>query len=162
MTEVTTLDPELAAFVQGAVGIVVASRDATLLPSVGRAVGCRIDPDRRALTILLAASQNAALLDDIRRHRTIAVVFSEPSSHRTVQLKGRDATECAPVDEDLRAVAAYVEAFDAELARVGFGEGYARALLAHQPGDLVAVRFSAGQGFLQTPGPRAGEPLGTQ
>lgn len=160
MTDVTALDAELTAFVQGAVGIVVASRDAALCPSVGRAAGCRVDPDRRALTILLAASQNAALLDDIRRHRTIAVVFSEPSSHRTVQLKGRDAVECAVVDEDLRAAAAYAQAFDAELARVGFRGGYARALVAYEPGDLVAVRFSAEQGFLQTPGPRAGEPLG--
>lgn len=141
-------------------GIVVASRDAMLRPSVGRAVGCRVDPDRRRIKILLAASQNVALLADVRAQRVVAVVFSEPSSHRTVQLKGSDAAECAVATDDRDAIAAYASAFDAELARIGFGGGYARTLLAHDPDDLVALRFTADQGFLQTPGPRAGEPLG--
>jgi len=150
---------EPAAFVQGAVGIVVASRDARLLPSIGRAVGCRADPEAGRVTVFLVPSENAALLADVRESGRIAAVFSEPSSHRTVQLKGSDASERAVDARDREAMAAYGGALDAELSSIGFGDGYARALIAHDPSDLVGLEFTVAEAFEQTPGPRAGEPL---
>ena len=50
------LDEEGAAFVQGGVSIVAASRDAALVPSIGRVVGCRVAADRRRVTVFVAAS----------------------------------------------------------------------------------------------------------
>jgi hypothetical protein len=154
-----TLDAELAAFVQGGVGIVVASRDDRLLASIARGVGCRIDRGGQRVTVFVVRSENEALLADVRRHRLVAVVFSQPSSHRTVQLKGSDACERAPEAEDFAAMNAYAAALDAELSGIGFGNGYARALIAHAPGDVVGVCFTVSDGYLQTPGPRAGERL---
>jgi len=155
------LGASLADFVQGGVGIVVASRDARLLASVGRAVGCRVERDAARVTVFLVPSENGALLEDIRASGRIAVVFSQPSSHRTVQFKGADACERDVEPQDLAALSAYADALDAELASIGFGNGYARALIAHAPGDLVGVGFTVSEGFVQTPGPRAGDPLET-
>ena len=38
----------------------------------------------------------------------------------------------------------------------------ARALLACEPADLVAVRFAPESAFDQTPGPKAGAPIATR
>ncbi len=156
------LDAELAAFVQGGVGIVVASRDDRRLASIARGVGCRVEAAARRVTVFVVRSENAALLADIRRHHVIAVVFSAPASHRTVQLKGFDAREREVGPDDALQLAAYARAFDEALTGIGFGHGYAGALIAHPPGDLVGVGFTVSEGYLQTPGPRAGERLAGQ
>jgi hypothetical protein len=156
------MDAELVAFVQGGVGIVVASRDDRLLASIARGVGCRVEEGGRRVTVFVVRSENAALLDDIRRHRVVAVVFSSPDSHRTVQLKGFDAREREAGADDARQLEAYARAFDEALTGIGFGHGYAGALIAHPPGDLVGVSFTVSEGYLQTPGPRAGERLAGQ
>src|SRR5688572_7550384 len=82
---------EQAAFLCGGVGVSAATCRPGALPNIARATGCRISPDRRVVTLLFAATPGAALLDDIRRTAAIAVVFTQPSTHRTVQLKGNDA-----------------------------------------------------------------------
>jgi hypothetical protein len=56
----------------------------------------------------------------------------------------------------------YVRAFAADVTPLGFSEAYMRALLACPREDLVAVQFTIAAAFSQTPGPRAGEPLGNE
>jgi hypothetical protein len=85
------LDAGTARFIEGGVSINASSRDANKTPSMARAVGCRISADRRSVTVLLAKSRAPELLDSITFCHQIAVVFSEPSTHRTIQLKGTDA-----------------------------------------------------------------------
>ncbi len=157
--ESTLLDPATAAFMQGALSVIVASRDARNQPDLVRAVGARVHPSRSRVTLFLVASQAAAVLADIRASRSIAVVFSQPSTARTVQLKGTDASVEPVAATDLAHVAAYAEAMVRELALVGRPPEYARALLAHDPADLVAVGFTPASAFTQTPGPNAGAPL---
>jgi hypothetical protein len=53
----------------------------------------------------------------------------------------------------------YCDAFVAELCPLGYDEPLIRALLWFDPNDLRAVTFTPREAFLQTPGPRAGEPL---
>ena len=91
MTAETILDAELAAFLESGVSIHAASRDAGCVAHLSRAIGCRVDADRRRVTLFLLASQSGAILADFRANGAIAAVFSLPTSHRTVQLKGRDA-----------------------------------------------------------------------
>jgi hypothetical protein len=153
------VDIEQAAFICGGVGVSAATCRANTLPNIARATGCRISPDRRVVTLLFASTPGAALLDDIRRTGAIAVVFTQPSTHRTLQLKGSDARIVPLEVGDLDLVERYVSAFAADVAPFGFPEAYMRALLACPPDDLVAVQFTIGAAFLQTPGPRAGEPL---
>lgn len=148
-----------AQFVQGGVGITAASGDAQGRPSLNRAVGCAVAPDRMRVTLLLRRSQAATLLADIERGGAVAAVFSQPSTHHTLQIKSADAVVHAPQAIDAAALARYVEAFHRELAPLGYTAGWTRALLGHAPADLVAISFTPQAIFSQTPGPRAGERL---
>ena len=150
---------EQAAFICGGVGVSAATCRAGALPNIARATGCRVSFDRRVVTLLLAATPGAAVLDDVRRTGVIAVVFTQPSTHRTLQLKGNDARIVPLEAGDLDLLERYVRAFAADVAPFGFSEAYMRALLACPPDDLIAVQFTIAAAFSQTPGPRAGEPL---
>lgn len=110
----------------------------------------------------MGATPAAALIDDVRRTGSIAAVFSKPSTHETMQLKGTDAriVPTEPGDEAL--AQGYVEAFVAELVPFGYPASVIRAFLTCPPEDLVAVTFTVAAAFSQTPGPQAGEPLGRE
>ena len=153
------LDEALAAFLQTGVSINVGSRSAGNVPMLARANGCRVAADRRTVTVLLAGAKSAALLDAVRASGAIAAVFSEPPTHRTIQLKGTDATVGAATEEDRTLSARYLDAFARVLAPLGYPEPVFRALLWADPADLVAVTFTPSAAFDQTPGPRAGAPL---
>src|SRR5215204_2013350 len=81
------LPPELVAMMARGVSVIVASRDAALRPNLMRAVGSRIDEDGRTITVYLARRQSRQLVQDLAATGHIAVVFSEPSTHRSLQLK---------------------------------------------------------------------------
>jgi hypothetical protein len=145
---------------QSAVSVHLASRGPTNVPSVARALGCRIAPDRRRVTIFLSAAQAPEVMADVRGSRMAAAVFSRPSTHQTIQVKGDDATVGALDDGDLARIAAYADALVRDLQALGYTEAFGRALLDFEPADLVAVAFTPKAAFLQTPGPGAGAPLG--
>jgi hypothetical protein len=153
------LDEENAAFIQGGVSIIAASRDAANRPAVVRALGCRVSPDRRRIAVFIARSQGAELLEDVGATGEIAVVFVLPSTHRAIQLKGSDARLEPLATGDLESMARLVETFAADLAALGYTTAFVRALLACEPGDAVAIAFTPTAAFSQTPGARAGAPL---
>ena len=153
------LKEEQARFIEGGVGIAAASSSPQGRPSLNRAVGCSVAPDRRRITVLLRRSQAATLLEDVSRSGAVAVVFSQPSTHHTLQIKSTDAVVHAPEAIDAAALARYAEAFHRELAPLGYTAEWTRALLGYAPADLVAVSFTPQAIFSQTPGPRAGERL---
>jgi len=159
MPDAIALDAELAAFIQGPVSVHVASRDVRNVPNLARAQGCRLTPDGKRVTLFLQASHGATMLADFRDNGAIAVVFSRPTTHRTVQLKGRDAALEPLQDDDALRIARYREAFGAEIAALGHDVAVARTLLAGPRSDFVAVSFTVTAAFVQTPGPGAGEPL---
>ena len=158
------LDEEHAAFIQGGVSIVAASSSARQVSSIGGIAGCHVAPDRRRVTVFLAASQAPQLLADIRACGRIAVVFSLPSTHRSFQLKSDDATARPPAAGELAVVHRHVEAFADEIAPFGHVPEQARVLLSCADDDLVAIDFTPGTAFEQTPGPGAGKqiPLGDE
>lgn len=152
------LDPDHAAFVQSGVSVVVGS-SGNAGANLVRATGCRVSSDRRRVTVFVAATQSGAVLADVQANGRIAVVFSQPTTHRTVQLKGTDATIAAPAADDLRVVAAYRAAMVAEIAQLGHPEPFVTTMLACASADLLALSFTPGEAFVQTPGPRAGMAL---
>ena len=89
----------------------------------------------------------------------IAVVFSQPTTHRTIQLKGTDAAVVPVLDDDPHVWAAYLERLTGELRHIGFSDGFARAMVKVPSADVVAVAFEPSAAFVQTPGPKAGTPL---
>ena len=151
------LDEGLCAFVAGGVSIGIGTRDADLRPHTVRAVGGRHDAGR--IVLFVPCGPGAPVLRDIEANGRIAVVFSSPSSHRTVQLKGRDA-HVVPLEPDDRAIAfAYREALGRDLMSIGYPPGLVEPLLAGIEGPLAGVAFTPDEGFDATPGPRAGAPL---
>jgi hypothetical protein len=154
------LDPEHAEFITSGVSIIVAGRDASHETTLTRAVGCRVTDDRRCVTVLVCASQCGALLADVRANGIIAAVFTQPSTHRAIQLKGTDAAIAPLAGDDPHLFTAYRSKLAAEIAPFGHSEAFVRKLLSVSPGDVVAIAFTPSAAFLQTPGPRAGSPLG--
>ena len=87
------------------------------------------------------------------------MVFSEPTTHRTLQVKGDDALPGPLEHGDWPQVAAHVEAAVAELASLGYPETWVRKIFESTPNQVQAICFTPMSAFAQTPGPRAGEPL---
>lgn len=155
------LPADLLAMMERGVSVIVGSRDAALRPSVMRGVGSRIEADGRAITVYLSRPQSRQLVQDLAATGRIAVVFSEPSTHRTVQLKA-SRVEMRNADAgDAPVLERYLRSMEHEVQKVGFGPPLTRAMLAHRLEDVVAVRFTPEQAFDQTPGPRAGAALGS-
>ncbi|MFN7958714.1 MAG: hypothetical protein U0P46_10405 [Holophagaceae bacterium] len=154
------LDPDHLRFMAGGVSINTGSSGPDGRPSQCRAFGCRVEGAGRRIRIFLSAPHAVDLLRDVRRSGALAVVFSDPPTHRTIQLKGRDARVEPLAPDDPAVVAAYRAAFVACLGPLGFPEPVVRALLDCPDSDLVAVAFTPEAAFNQTPGAQAGAPLG--
>ena len=155
------LPPDLVAMMARGVSVIVASRDAGLRPSLMRAVGSRVEAGGCDITVYLARPQSRQLLQDIAATGQIAVVFSEPSTHRSVQLKASHVEMRSADAGDAPVLASYLRAMEHEVQQVGFPPPLTRAMLAHRIEDVVALRFTPEQAFEQTPGPRAGTALGS-
>lgn len=150
----------MVAMVQGGVSTIVSSCDAALRPSMMRAMASTITPDGRLVTVYLARRQSRQLLQDIAASGTLAVVFSQPSSNRTLQLKTRQARSRTLNDTaDPAIVQRYLAAMEWELTQVHIPPVLTRVMLAHDLSDLVAVEFEFQAAFDQTPGPNAGAPI---
>jgi hypothetical protein len=158
--ETVTLPPDLLALIRRGLSCIVGSRDAQLRPSVMRAVGSRVSDDGREITVFLSRPQSRQLLQDIAACGQLSVVFGQPSTHRTVQLKATRATQRAATEADRPTLQAYLAAMEVEIASIGFPPEYTRAMFSHDLTEVVAVTFSPEQAFEQTPGPRAGTRLG--
>jgi hypothetical protein len=153
------LDKTHAAFLGGPVAINVASCDAKRIPSVARGYGCRISSDRRRVTVFLSVPQAGPLLRDLRSGRAIAVVFTRPKTHQTIQLKATDATVALLGRGDRAVMSAYADAFTAELDSIGFKDRFSAAITSGTSEEAVGVTFTPSAAFVQTPGPSAGQRL---
>jgi hypothetical protein len=154
------LSAEMVAMVQGGVSTIASSCDAALRPSMMRAMASTITPDGRLVTVYLARKQSRQLLQDIAASGRLAVVFSQPSTNRTLQLKTRQARSRTTTAADEAIVKRYLAAMEWELTQVHIPPVLTRVMLAHDMDDLVAVEFAFQDAFDQTPGPNAGAPIG--
>lgn len=155
----TLLSADNLAFIQKGISISVASRDVRLVPSLSRGLACRLSDCGQQLRVSVARSQCHDLLRDLEKTHAIAVVFTEPTTHRTLQIKGSDATLAEVQEADRETLDASGEAFAAEILPLGFDAAYTRRLFFVAPEDLVVVAFTPEAVFQQTPGPHAGDPL---
>ncbi len=153
------IGPEQAALMRRRVSIIVAGRDAQHRPHLMRAFGCRLAPDRRELTLFMSTGTGAAVLADLRANGRIAVVITEPTTARTIQLKGEHALIEPPGPGDAALVQHYIDCFADEIEQLGFDRALAGTMFAHRSDELIAVRFTPGEAYEQTPGPNAGARL---
>ncbi len=151
------LDQDTAEFVAGVTSIAISTRDAQLVPSVGKALGCLVGADRRRLTVFVDRAQSAQVVADMVAGSPVAVVVSLPATHRTVQIKGPRVTIAPATAAQRVGVGQQVDAIVEHLAERGYSEPVLRAFFGYSPEALLAVRFAPAAVFAQTPGPRAGE-----
>ena len=153
------LNDKWRAFIQGGVAVTVASRDAQNVPTLVRAIGCRVEGNKQRVMILVTASQAEPLLKAIRSTGTVAAVFTQPSTHISLQLKGSGAVLARARAADVRWSKTQQDAFVADTSSIGYPEDLIRAIFWSDPADLMVITFTPTAAFLQTPGPRAGESL---
>ena len=140
------LPEEFVALIAKGVSCIVGSRDAQLRPSLMRAVGSRIDGG--GITVFVARSHSRQLLQDIAATGHVAAVFSEPTTHRTVQLKATRAQMRNATAADQPDLARCMDCLEKELQAIGYASGLAGNLLAHRLEDIVAVTFEPEQGVV--------------
>jgi hypothetical protein len=153
------LDETNAAFIRGGVSINVSSRTDANIPVMARAIGCRVARDRRTVTLLFWTPSAAEFFEGIRVCKQIAAVFSLPSTNQTIQLKSSDALIIPAEKRDIKVAERYCGGMVADVCSLGYNESLVRTLLWFDPHEITAVRFTPSEAFLQTPGPRSGEPL---
>lgn len=150
------ISPDLAAFLESGVSVLVGTRDARLVSECQRALGAQVGPDAEHLTVFVPCAVGERIVADARQNGRIAVCFARVEDHQSIQLKGR-AVEIRHATEAERArIDRYRNDFAAVLAAIGMP----RALtlrMAHWPCWAIRVRVDAS--FVQTPGPGAGRPL---
>ena len=154
------ITPEVAAFLESGLSITIAGCGERRVPSIAKAVGCSVSPDRRQVTLLLFAPQAERLCLDVARNGRIACCFSLPSTHETLQLKGIDGTPVPATAQDLATARRELDQWTADLMPLGWGAEFVDGFFWGDAADLVALRFTPVAAFEQTPGPAAGTALG--
>ncbi len=154
-----TLADELIRFMESGISLCAASRDKRLLPSLARVLACRVECQQGRVRLLLAKSQCEQLLRDCLASDRIALVLSDPPTHRTWQLKGDGVQVGEPEPGDEDCIRQHLADFAITIGSLGYSQGFTRALFEHAPDEVVALGFTPRQLFDQTPGPRAGEKI---
>ncbi len=143
-------------FLGGGISISLAAADAHGIATLCRVLGCRFDDGGRTLNLFVDLDQAAEALACIEANGRVAVTFSHPVSHRTMQFKGRGACVTQPGAEDLALCRAHTRDFSRSLEPFGWSYEYVDTLLDVREGRVRCVRFSPEAAFEQTPGPQAG------
>ena len=158
-TPPTVLDSDTAQFIQRRNSIFAAGRDGDNVPTSARAYGCRVSADQRSVTVFVLRQQAKRLLENIESNGQVAVVFSRPTTNRTLQFKGTNARVTVLAPGDAQVVAEWVGSFVVELAELGFSAPFVHAACAVKPDEMAAITFTPSDAFAQTPGPGAGARL---
>ncbi len=146
----------LEPLLEGLVAVHVGTRDAGLRADEVMAAAALLDPDGRRLTVYLPVATAGQSLANLRDNGAVAVVLSQPLTHRTVQLKGRVETIRAAREDEREAVERHAAAFDAEVEAIGLPPAVVRR---RSKWPCHAVTFVVAEAYEQTPGPRAGQPM---
>jgi hypothetical protein len=154
------LDADTAAFIGGnGIAIAIAARDAANAPSLALGAGCRVSAHRSTVEVFVDQEQGADLVRDVRAGSPLAVVFSEPGTHRTIQIKAPHALVAPLARGDLAHVQRQVDALIARIAPLGYEPPGLRLYFGYTPAQLVRVTFAPTAAFVATPGPGAGSAL---
>lgn len=153
------LDPDSIAFVQGGRSITVAAANHALRPSVAKAVGCAVEAGGAEVRLFVVGGKARALFADLEQSWRVAAVFSQPSTHRTLQIKGHVLAIEHPRPAEILLVQQQMEGFVADLRLIGYAREFPSTFLGFERESLRAIRVAIEAAFQQTPGPGAGRPL---
>ncbi len=156
------IDDALLAKINQHCDVVLSSASAAGVPSLCWGMAGRVLDDRRTVEAWVREDQARQFLADVRATGRVAAVFSEPYTSVAVQMKGSGASVRAATRDDEAFLRHHVGNMVRELALLYIPEQFARNFFEQPWTALAVVRFEAGDAFVQTPGPRAGQPLGAR
>lgn len=153
------LHPDLLDYLRIGLSVHLGGRTLRGLPLLNRALSIRLEPDHR-LSVLLSSPAADALLAAVREVPLVAVVLSQPTTHRTVLIKGRDAMVAPGRPEDWAHRIEHKLRLVDEIRPFGFDEAFASAWLdVDSPDQLHTVTFTPYGAWDQSPGPGAGRQM---
>jgi len=141
MHNIPLLDEDIAQLVQLGVSIKVTGGDDDLATAC-RALACRVSDDRSRLTILLSADCSPARFVKLRTEGTISVAVITTSPGQLFQIKGRDVKFSILLPDDHALIARHRQAFNAEIAAMGYRESLAYSFAPEFYADLLAISFT--------------------
>ena len=147
------LPPELVAFAEEGVSLLVGTANRDLVPDCVRAVGLRVWEDASTLTVFLPAATAADTIANLRDNPRLAVTVSHIPSHRTMQIKGSVLAIREGGEDDHYFATRYRAALAEDLAFIGMPPANTLRLGIW---PVWAVDVAMEQVFAQTPGPQAG------
>jgi hypothetical protein len=138
--------------------MMLATRSGALEPECTYAVGARPLGSERAVCIYVPEATAAASLANLRDNGQGALTIVQPTTHRSLQLKGTLRGE-RPADrpEDGAYLASQREKFVSEFGRVGVPRWFCVGFTSL---PVLVVEMDVRDVFVQTPGPTAGRRLG--
>jgi hypothetical protein len=155
------LSEEIATFLETRASLVLSAASESLVPELCLAGACLASQDRRRLRVVFDRRSAGPLLALLPGSGLVALAGSQLITMRTVQVKGSGASiEPLPTAER-HLVAESVARMRIEFEKIGFHHPYAVTLLDYDPAELCCVAFTPTAVFDQTPGPQAGQPIGT-
>ena len=152
------LTPDLADFCQSGVSVILAASGPGEAPVAGIGLGCRVLREGK-FRILLHRSGNDALLATAQRGGRVSATFSQPYTHRSIQVKGTVIAIATASDDDSAAATRQMAGLSDELLVIGEATEFANAYCYVDAADLVAIDIAPNAAFVQTPGPGAGAEL---
>jgi hypothetical protein len=147
------LTAELVDYMQGGVSLLVGSRDAELRPASARGFGVEVEAASGIATVFLAAAGAERTLSNLRDNGQLALTFSRPIDHRSLQVKGRVLSITETTERQQGLQDRYFSLFCAGLSWSGLRESLLRRI-RYAPSYAVSFRIESM--FDQTPGPGAG------
>jgi hypothetical protein len=153
------LSEHMNSFITSGVSIKASARDSRLIPSICRILACITQQQGALIRLFLVKSQALQLLRDIAANGQIAVVFSQPSSHKTLQIKGIHAHQTAVLDTDLAVIEACCKGFADSLFLLGVDYIFSSTFQHYTLAELTAIDFTPNALFEQSPGPDAGKAI---
>jgi hypothetical protein len=152
------LTPDLAAFCQQGVSVLIAACGPGEAPVAGLGCGCRVVHGGR-IRLLMMRRGNERFLTVVQRGGGVAATFSQPITHRSIQVKGARAVVAAATGEDREAAIRQIDGLRRELVEIDYPPAFAAAYCTIDAADIVAVDLTLDGAFVQTPGPGAGAEL---
>jgi len=147
----------LRSFFTGGVSVIVGTVDAGGAPACCRGIAIATTDDFETVTVYVPVATAQATVDNAGATRRVAVGCSHPLSHESIQIKGI-ARDIRPAEADAEVfVRRRLEEFAAVLEQIGLPP-HVTMSVAHWP--AFAIDVSVEEVFDQTPGPRAGVPIG--
>jgi hypothetical protein len=158
MSTAPRLHPDIEAFLALGLSMHVGACSAAGQPQLTRALAVRARDDG-AVELLVPSVAGAALIAAVHEAGQVATVFCQPTTHRTLQLKGRQAVARPASPADWPQLPHNRQAFADEIEAYGFDEAFCAAWFGVADDSLHSIVFRPTGAWNQTPGPAAGAPI---